>query len=301
MKIRRKLMAQAQRKHEARDWPFEVTPLHPALGCEITGITLAQAVEPKMFGKIYEAFLDYELILSRDVDLPPATQVAFAKSFGEVQIHVMNQYQKYPEHPEIYMLTNQGADGKPTGKHPDKGTLYWHTDGSWRERTGQATMMYSEIVPPVGGETEFADMYSAYEQLPAAMKSRIEGRRAIHNLDFSRTRRHGEDLLTAAQRAEVPPIAHTIVRTHPDTGRKAIFLGDHAESIEGMDYQDGRALIEALNSMIISPECVYTHSWRPRQFMVWDNRCTLHRAAGFDEARYKRAMRRCTINGDRPF
>ena len=99
-----------------------------------------------MFDKVYEAFLDYELILFRDVDLPPATQVAFARSFGEIQIHVMNQYQKYPEHPEIYMLTNADKDGKPTGKHPDKGTLHWHTDGSWRERTGQATMMYSEVV-----------------------------------------------------------------------------------------------------------------------------------------------------------
>ena len=137
-----------------------------------------------MFGKVYEAFLDYELILFRDVDLPPATQVAFARTFGEMQIHVMNQYQNYPEHPEIYMLTNADKDGKPTGKHPDKGTLYWHTDGSWRERTGQATMMYSEIVPPVGGETEFADMYAAYDNLPAAMKKKIEGKRAIHNLDF---------------------------------------------------------------------------------------------------------------------
>ena len=127
-------MAQAQRKATTRHWPFQVTPLHPALGVEITGITLAQAVEPGLFDKVYEAFLDHELILFRDVDLPPATQVAFARRFGEVQIHVMNQYQKYTEHPEIYMLTNQGADGKPTGKHPDKGTLHWHTDGSWRER-----------------------------------------------------------------------------------------------------------------------------------------------------------------------
>src|SRR5438445_11848286 len=124
-------MALAQRR-QARNWPFSVTPLHDALGCEITGITLAQAVEPKLFGKIYEAFLDYELILFRDVDLPPATQVAFARSFGEVQIHVMNQYQKYPEHPE--------------------------------------------------------------------------------------------------------------------TGRKAIFLGDHAQEIEGMDYDEGRALIEEVNA-----------------------------------------------------
>ena len=183
---------------------------------------------------------------------------------------------------------------------PDEHTVLAHRS-SWRERTGQATMMYSEIVPEVGGETEFADMYSAYELLPAAMKARIEGRRAIHNLDFSRTRRHGVDLLTAEQRAEVPPIAHPIVRTHPDTGRKAIFLGDHAESIEGMDYEDGRALIEELNLMITSSARVYTHTWSPRQFMVWDNRCTLHRATGFDEARYKRVMRRCTINGDRPF
>ena len=247
-------MAQAQRKETpARDWPFQVKPLHPALGCEITGITLAQAVEPRMFDKVYEAFLDYELILFRDVDLPPATQVAFATSFGEIQIHVMNQYQKYPEHPEIYMLTNADKDGKPTGKHPDKGTLHWHTDGSWRERTGQATMMYSEICPPVGGETEFADMYAAYDNLSPAMKKRIEGKRAIHNLDFSRTRRHGEDPMTAEQKAKVPPIAHPIVRTHPETGRKAIFLGDHAQEIEGMDYDEGRALIEELN-VLITPQ-----------------------------------------------
>jgi alpha-ketoglutarate-dependent taurine dioxygenase len=161
--------------------------------------------------------------------------------------------------------------------------------------------MYSEIVPEAGGETEFADMYSAYDLLAAAIKARIEGRRAIHNLDFSRSRRHGEDPMTAEQKAKVPPIAHPIVRTHPETGRKAIFLGDHAEAIEGMDYDAGRALIEEINVTITPPERVYSHSWTPRQCMVWDNRCTLHRATGFDEARLKRVMRRCTINGDRPF
>jgi alpha-ketoglutarate-dependent taurine dioxygenase len=162
-------------------------------------------------------------------------------------------------------------------------------------------MMYSEIVPGVGGETEFADMYSAYDLLPAAIKARIEGRRAIHNFDFSRTRRHGEDPLTAEQKAKVPPVAHPIVRTHPETGRKAIFLGDHAETIEGMDYAEGRALIEELNQMITPQARVYSHRWSPRQCIVWDNRCTLHRATGFDEARLKRVMRRCTIVGDRPF
>lgn len=162
-------------------------------------------------------------------------------------------------------------------------------------------MMYAEIVPEAGGETEFADMYSAYEMLPAAMKSRIEGRRAVHNLDYSRTRRHGHDPMTAEQKAKVPPVAHPIVRTHPETGRKAIFLGDHAESIEGMEFHAGRALIDELNSVITSQSPVYSHRWAVRECMVWDNRCLLHRATAFDTARHKRVMRRCTINGDKPF
>src|SRR6201981_1185798 len=154
-------MAQPQLKprHAARDWPFQVTPLHPILGCEITGITLAEAVSLAMFAKVYEAFLEYELILFRDVDLPPATQVAFARNFGEVQVHVLSQYHGYKDHPEIYMLSNLDKDGKPSGKHPDRGTLYWHTDGSWKERTGQATMMYSEIVAGGGGGNTISGMY----------------------------------------------------------------------------------------------------------------------------------------------
>ncbi len=297
-------MAQAQLNPQrtARDWPFAAKPLHPALGCEIQGITLQQAVSPEMFAKVYEAFLDYQLILFRDVDLPPATQVAFARNFGEVQIHVLDQYHGYKQHPEIYMLSNKDKDGKPSGKHPDRGTLYWHTDGSWRERTGQATMMYSEELPPPGkgGETQFADMYAGYDLLPADIKKKIEGKRAIHNFTFSRKRRHGEDPLTAQQSATVPPVAHPIVRTHPDTGRKAIFLGDHAESIEGMPYEEGRALIEEINVLTTPPANVYSHIWKPRECMVWDNRCTLHRATGFDESQYIRVMRRCTIVGDKP-
>ncbi|HEY7997332.1 MAG TPA: TauD/TfdA family dioxygenase [Pseudolabrys sp.] len=296
------VQAQFKTQHSVRDWPFQVKPLHPALGCEITGITLEQAVSPMLFAKVYEAFLDYKLILFRDVDLPPAVQVAFAMNFGEVNVHVLSQYHGYG-HPEIYMLSNLDKDGNPSGKHPDRGTLYWHTDGSWKERTGQATMMYSEIVPPKGdgGQTQFADMVAGYELLPDAIKNKIDGKRAIHNFTFSRKRRHGEDPLTAKQSAEVPPVAHPIVRTHPETGQRAIFLGDHAESIEGMGYDEGRALIEELNVLTTPPDNIYSHTWQPRECMVWDNRCTLHRATGFDEARFKRVMRRCTITGDKPF
>ena len=291
--------ATAQTHSSGRDWPFTVKPLHPSFGCKITGLPLARAIDEDIFAKVQQAFLDYKVILFRNVDLPPATQVAFARRFGEVQIHPMHQYHGYG-HPEIYLLSNLDAEGRPNGRHPDKGTLYWHTDGSWRERSGLATLMYSEICPKSGGETEFCDMYAAYENLSPEWKARIRGLKAIHNLDFSRTRRHGHEPMTPEQKAKVPPVAQPIVRQHPETKRFGIFLGDHAESIEGMPYEDGRQLIEDLNVAATPPHLVYTHTWSPGECIVWDNRCTLHRATPFDVVNDRRKMRRCTINGDRP-
>ncbi len=281
-------------------WPFEVTPLHPQFGCEIKGVTLEDAVSDSVFPMIYDAFLRYQLILFRDVDLPPATQVALARRFGEVQVHVMNQYHGYADHPEIYVLSNLDENGQPNGKHPDKGTLFWHTDGSWRPTPGLATMMYSERVPEAGGHTEFASTYEAYDRLSPEMKARLDGLNAIHNLDFSRTRRHGEDPMTEEQKRKVPPVPHPVIRRHPETDRPALFLGDHAETIEGMDYQEGRDLIEHLMSTSITDDMIYSHKWQPRECAIWDNRCTLHRATGFDTTKHIRVMRRCTTLGQLP-
>ena len=280
--------------------PFEVKPLSPALGAEILGITVEQAAEPALFDAVYQVFLEHQLILFRDCDLPPATQVALARRFGEVQVHVMDQYHGYADYPEIYLLTNLGEDGLPSGAHPDLGTLHWHTDGSWRPRTGQATMMYAEQVPAAGGETHFADMYGAYEALSPAWKRRLNGLEAWHNLDFSRSRRHGHEPMTAEQKAAVPPVLHPVVRTHPETGRKAIFLGDHAESIEGLGYDAGRALIDEINALATPEALVYRHVWAPRQCALWDNRCLLHKATAYDTAGERRVMRRCTVRGERP-
>ena len=285
-------MAQPQRKATSRDWPFQVTPLHDALGVEISGITLAQAVEPKMFDKVYEAFLDYELILFRDVDLPPATQVAFARAFGEVQIHVMNQYHG-AEHPEIYKLSNVDAQGRPNGKHPDKGTMYWHTDGSWRERTGQATMMYSEVVPPVGGETEFADLRAAHDALPPAMKEKIDSLVAEHSIFYSRGQLGHTDY-TEAERAALPSAHHRLVRVHPGSRRKTLYMGAHASHIVGWPMPDGRLLLRDLMEHATQREFVHRHSWLPGDLVIWDNRCTLHRGRPYDDAAHPRDLRRVT-------
>jgi taurine dioxygenase len=287
---------QSQKQHR---WSFGVRPLTPRLGAELIGVDLVRGVDGVLFRSIHEAFLEYQVLLFGTQDLPPGRQVEFARHFGEVQIHVMNQYHA-DGHPELYRLSNLDERGNPNGKHPDKGTLAWHTDGSWRRVTGQATIIYGEVVAGEGGETHFCDMYGAYERLTPEWKTRIANLRAVHNLDFSRTRRHGEDPMTEAQRREVPPVDHPIVRTHPETGRKCLFLGDHAEYIAGMDYGAGRALIDELNALAVHPDLTYEHRWTPGELIVWDNRCLMHRATEYDPAVQRRVVRRCTVLGEVP-
>ena len=281
------------------NWPFRARPLTPRLGAEIIGVDLAQGVDAPLFRSVYDAFLQYQVLVFGTQDLPPGRQVEFARHFGEVQIHVMNQYHA-DGYPELYRLSNLDENGKPNGRHPDKGTLAWHTDGSWQRVTGQATIIYGEVMPETGGETHFADMYGAYERLDARWKARIANMRAVHNLDFSRTRRHGEDPMTDAQRREKPPVDQPVVRTHPETGRKCLYLGDHAEYIVGMPYVEGRALIEELNLLAIHPDLTYEHRWTARELLLWDNRCVMHRATPYDPATQGRVIRRCTVLGEVP-
>jgi taurine dioxygenase len=278
---------------------FELRALCPTFGAEIIGVDLAAPMADALFDRIYEAFLGHQLLLFRDQHLEPGDQVAFARRFGSVQVHVMSQYHA-DGYPEIYYLSNLGADGRPTGKHPDRGTVHWHTDGSWARRTGQATLLYALEVPAAGGETRFASMYDAYEALDDATRQRLAALRAIHSLDFSRTHRHGEDPMTEEQKKARPPVDHPIIRIHPETGRPCVFLGDHAWRVQGKPLEEGRRLIEDLNARIIDPSHVYTHRWRPGDLLVWDNRCMLHKAEPYDVTNEARVMRRCTVVGEVP-
>src|SRR6476661_2779762 len=161
---------------------FTARRLTPALGARIEGVDLALDMTERTFGALYDAFLAHQVLVFPPQDVPPASQVSLARRFGEVQIHVMSQYHA-DGHPELYRLSNLDADGRPNGRHPDRGTLYWHTDGSWRRTTGHATIIYGEVVPEEGGETHFCDMYGAYERLDPEWKARIANLRAMHNLD----------------------------------------------------------------------------------------------------------------------
>ena len=278
---------------------MRLRPLTPHLGAELSGIELSADMDEALFRVVYQAFLRHQVLVFPPRDLPPGDQVAFARRFGEVQVHVMNQYHA-DGYPELYRLSNLDRNGKPSGHHPDKGTLAWHTDGSWQRVTGQATIIYGEVMPESGGETHFCDMYGAYERLSSSWKRRIDGLRAVHNLDFSRNRRHGEDPLTEAQRLAKPPVDHPIVRTHPETGRKCLFLGDHAEYVQDMPYGEGRALIEELNALAVHADLTYEHHWKARELLVWDNRCVMHRATPYDAAAQGRVIRRSTVLGETP-
>jgi len=276
-----------------------LSPLTPNLGAEVSGLELSLDLDDAEFHALYQAFLRYQVLLFPPQDLPPGNQVAFARRFGEVQVHVMNQYHA-DGYPELYRLSNLDRNGNPSGHHPDRGTLAWHTDGSWQRVTGQATIIYGEVMPQSGGETHFCDMYCAYERLSPSWKKRIAGLRAVHNLDFSRNRRHGEDPLTDAQRLARPPVDHPIVRTHPQTGRKCLFLGDHAEYVLGLPNDEGRGLIEELNALAVHADLTYEHRWKARELLVWDNRCVMHRATPYDAAAQGRVIRRCTVLGETP-
>ena len=279
--------------------PFDVRPLTPKLGAEILGVNLAKGVSDDVFRAIYEAFLRYQVLLFPPQFLPPARQVEFARQFGEVQIHVMNQYHA-DGYPELYRLSNLDEHGKPNGKHPDRGTLAWHTDGSWSRVTGQATIIYGEVVSERRRRNALLRHVRRVRASRRRWKARIANLRAVHNLDFSRTRRHGEDPMTEEQRLAKPPVDHPIVRTHPETGRKCMYLGDHAEYIVGMPYDEGRALIEELNALAIHPDLTYEHRWKRGELIVWDNRCVMHRATAYDPFTERRVVRRCTVLGEVP-
>jgi taurine dioxygenase len=278
---------------------LQIKKLTPHFGAEVIGLDLSVPMSSEDFEHIRNLFLEYQLLYFGQQQLSDSDHVRVGQQFGTLQVHVMNQYHAN-QHPELYRLSNVGADGKPNGQYPDKGTLAWHTDASWQSLTGQATLIYCEIAAKQGGETHFCDAYGLYDRLSPDWKERLQNKKAVHSLDFSRNRRHGHQPMTEDQRAAVPPVEHPILRTHPDTNRKSLYLGDHAEYVKDVPYEEGRQWIDELNTIGAEDELVYRHQWSDHDFLVWDNRCLLHKVMEYDAATEKRIVRRCTVIDPRP-
>lgn len=277
---------------------FGVRPIGANFAAEIVGVDLADPLGDELFGALYSAFLQHKILVFRDQDFDDDAHSRFARRWGKLQVHVLNQYHK-STNPEIIYLSNLGRDGKPKGEHPDPGAAIWHTDGSWAKERGLATMLYGMVLPKSGGDTLFADMVAAYDGLSEAMKQQLEGLIAVHSLDYSRSQTTAKQQMTDEQKRAAPPVEHSVIRVHPDSGRKSIYLGQHASHIVGMPIDEGRALIRQINEHATQPQYVYIHRWQPRDFVMWDNRQVLHKATDFDWINDVRTMRRTTTVGER--
>ncbi len=278
---------------------LDLAPISPVMGAEVHGVDLARPMDDATFAAIRAAFGRHMLLRFPAQTLDEVALVAFSRRFGELQIHVLDEY-RHPRFPEIYVLSNvDRTTGRTTGRHPDLGTLVWHSDLSFQRRPALATILYGIEVPKTGGETLFADLCGAYDALGDAMKRRIEGLRAVHDLDYSR-QRAGAPPMTATQRAEAPPVDHPLVRTHPETGRKGLYISHHISRIQDLPEAESRALLAELMAHATGDRFVYANRWQTGDVVMWDNRCTMHRATEYDAAEERRVMHRTVVKGDIP-
>jgi alpha-ketoglutarate-dependent 2,4-dichlorophenoxyacetate dioxygenase len=274
--------------------------LSPAGGIAITGADLSRPLSPAFRKAILAAFHDHHILVFRDQDLSNDEQLAFTQSFGEIEEHVA-RHSAASRYGLVHLVTNVGDDGQPTTKLTQVGNYLWHTDKSYHAVPSLMTLLHAKELPPAGGDTQFANMAMAYEALPDATKERIAGLRTVHSWAVSR-QRAGAPPPSEIEMRERPPVDHPLVRTHPETGAKTLYIGNHASHILGMPEAAGEALLLELLEYATQPQFVYIHHWRDGDLIMWDNRCLLHRGlANYEMARHRRVLHRTVVTGTVPF
>jgi taurine dioxygenase len=272
---------------------FQVRPLTPAIGAEILGIDLSKPMSDGVFAKILDTWHRNNVILFRDQHLTEDDQVRFGERFGPPAVSHTRRFTT--KNPAVMLISNIRENGHVIGALPD-GEMNFHTDQCHQERPAMASMLYSLEVPSTGGNTLFANAYLAYETLPDAVKRQVEGRKALNAYDYD----NASTIRGTKLRDGIPSCWHPIVRTHPATGRKALYVNRlMTVAIEDMEEAKGNDLLNALFDHQENPKFVYEHVWRPHDVLLWDNRCTLHARTDFSAAE-RRLMRRLTILGEKP-
>ena len=278
--------------------------LHPLFAAEVTGVDVTQAPGPEVVEFIEDAMAKYAVIVLPGQFIDDAAQIAWSRHFGPRESPsgplsaLGNAKSRLPQY--LFDASNLGPDGNILPPdHPRRvmraGDRLWHTDSSFNPLPTKWSMLSGRKVPPAGGNTDFADTRAGYDALDAAGKDQIEDLVAEHNIWYSRVIGGLEDV-TEEQRQTQPPVTQPLVRIMPGSGRKAMLVGAHAERIIGMPYQQGNALLRELTDVATQPAFVHSHAWREGDLVIWDNRCTLHRATEFDDVRYIRDMRRTTVD-----
>ena len=256
---------------------LEIKRLAPQVGAEVLGVDV-KTLDDAGFARIYQAWLDANVVVVPGQSLEIPDFLRYSRRFGVVVPHP-SKMTRHPEHPEITMLGvgKFGADGALDMAIYRRGAEGWHTDGAYDAEPFKATQLYSLAVPSRGGDTFFASMYAAYDALPMRLKNRLVGRKGA----FTYGGRKKATALLDDEDKNQPPAYHDILRRHPESGRTALYFDPgKILRIEGLDPAESDDLIEELTERMIRPEGEYRHRWRPGDIVIWDNRCTYHRAAG---------------------
>jgi alpha-ketoglutarate-dependent taurine dioxygenase len=261
-------------------------------GVAITGVDLAEPLLPEAKQRILEAFLSHHIVVFPEQALSRERQYGFAHNFGEVEPSGQPGNKRFAV---AHVISNLDKDGNPVDRSTSPVSNHrWHTDKSWHAVPPLLTMLYAVELPPTGGDTEFANTLLGYAALPEATRNRIAPLRVA----FCWGAGGGKSMMTR----EDPPVDHPLVRTHPDTGRRALYLGNHASHILGMPEAEGATLLGDLLEHTTQPQFVYAHRWREGDLVMWDNRCLLHRAvANYEMGRHRRVLHRSVVRGTVPF
>ena len=274
---------------------LELIPITDRIGTEVRGIDVSQPIAARDFDRIYQAWLDTTILLFRDQSLTPEQQVEFTKKFGDVVSYTREKFSE-SRFPEVLILSNIVKDGKPIGS-PVSGRV-WHTDGHYLENPPAGTILHAIETPPVGGETWFANMFVAYEELPETVKARIADLKVIISRVQSRPYNYPERPAPTEQEvAEWVDMPQPMVLIHPENGRKAIYAGGNVPwRVVGMDEAESAPLVTFVQEFSVMKRFTYRHKWRPGDIIVWENRSAMHRATPYDLQAHRRLMNRTTFS-----
>ena len=297
---------------------INVTRIGKHLGAEISGVDLSQPLDDDTFAAIAKAFFDNEVAFFRNQKLTPAQQVAFTRRFGTLEQHVRKE-SRLSGFPEILIVSNV-LDEKGNAIGSQDAGRFWHSDLSYKKEPSMLSALYALEVPvkngSVLGETRFASATAAYDALPEDMKQRLAGLKNVHSYRYYRaknvqaqkeeTARGGrviqEHVLTEEQLKSVPDVETPVVRTHPVTKRKSLFVNEaHTSRIVGMPKEESERLLDELYRHIVRPEFIYTHSWRAGDLLMWDNAAVQHKAKFDYDLPLRRLMHRTTVRGSAPY
>ncbi len=277
---------------------IEVIPISDAIGAEVRGVDLSK-VDAAALEAIHDAWLQYAVLLFRDQKLSDDALADFSRNFGELDLAPPMETSQGETHPEILIVSNVKENGKAIGTLGD-GEAIWHSDMNYMDAPPTGSLLYSLEVPPEGGDTGFCNMYKALETLPATLRRRIDGLSIKHDSSTNSGGylRQGSKPVTDVR--DCPGAVHPMVCTHPESGRKSLFVGRRRYAyVMGLPLDDSEKLLDEVWAHATRNEHTWHHRWRVGDVLMWDNRCTMHRRDAFDPAS-RRVMHRTQIKGSKP-